>query len=106
MNDTPYFNAGDALKRTGEITFFNTVGERSAILRISKDGVWVNPDVPVEENARLFLDRIAYSIRDMVATAVAQEREACAQVVEEYPHWIGLTAKAEISNAIRARGNQ
>jgi hypothetical protein len=36
--------------------------------------------------------------------AVEREREACAKVVEEYPHWIGLTAKAEISNAIRARG--
>jgi len=38
--------------------------------------------------------------------AVEREREACAQVVEEYPHWIGLTAKAEISNAIRARGKR
>jgi hypothetical protein len=36
--------------------------------------------------------------------AVEREREACAKVVEDYPHWIGLTAKAEISNAIRARG--
>jgi hypothetical protein len=39
-----------------------------------------------------------------IRNAVEREREACAQVVEEYPHWIGLTAKAEISNAIRARG--
>jgi hypothetical protein len=38
--------------------------------------------------------------------AVEREREACAKVVEDYPHWIGLTAKAEISNAIRARGQQ
>jgi hypothetical protein len=38
--------------------------------------------------------------------AVQREREACAKVVEEYPHWIGLTAKAEISNAIRARGER
>jgi hypothetical protein len=36
--------------------------------------------------------------------AVLAEREACAQVVEEYPHWLGMTAKAEIANAIRARG--
>jgi len=34
----------------------------------------------------------------------ADEREVCAQVVEEYPHWLGMTAKAEIANAIRARG--
>jgi hypothetical protein len=37
--------------------------------------------------------------------AVLAEREACAQVVEEYPHWLGMTAKAEIANAIRNRGN-
>lgn len=35
----------------------------------------------------------------------ADEREACAKVVEEYPHWLGMTAKAEISNAIRVRSN-
>jgi len=37
--------------------------------------------------------------------AVEAEREACAQVVEEYPHWLGMTAKAEMANAIRTRGN-
>jgi hypothetical protein len=41
-----------------------------------------------------------------IRKAVQREREACAKVVEEYPHWIGLTAKAEISNAIRARGER
>jgi ABC-type dipeptide/oligopeptide/nickel transport system ATPase component len=39
------------------------------------------------------------------ACAIADEREACAQVVEEYPHWLGMTAKAEIANAIRNRRN-
>jgi hypothetical protein len=34
----------------------------------------------------------------------ADERDLCAQVVEEYPHWLGMTAKAEIANAIRNRG--
>ena len=34
----------------------------------------------------------------------AKEREACAKVIENYLHWIGNTAKTEISNAIRARG--
>jgi hypothetical protein len=38
--------------------------------------------------------------------AVQSEREACAQVVEEYPHWLGMTAKAEIANAIRANQKQ
>jgi hypothetical protein len=39
-----------------------------------------------------------------IREAVERERKACAKIVEDYPHWIGLTAKAEISNAIRARG--
>jgi hypothetical protein len=47
------------------------------------------------------LDRL----EQLVALARADEREACAQVVEEYPHWLGMTAKAEIANAIRNRGN-
>ena len=41
-----------------------------------------------------------------IRKAVQREREACAKVVEEYPHWIGLTAKADISYAIRARGER
>jgi hypothetical protein len=44
-------------------------------------------------------------IKAFEALVRADEREACAQVVEEYPHWLGMTAKAEIANAIRSRGN-
>jgi hypothetical protein len=47
------------------------------------------------------LDRL----EQLVALARADESEVCAQVVEEYPHWLGMTAKAEIANAIRNRGN-
>jgi hypothetical protein len=40
------------------------------------------------------------------AKLIAQaEREACAKVIENYPHWVGKTAKTEISNAIRAEKN-
>jgi hypothetical protein len=46
------------------------------------------------------LDRL----EQLVTLVRADQREACAQVVEEYPHWLGMTAKAEIANAIRARG--
>ena len=45
-------------------------------------------------------------IAEAAQNSVLAEREACAKVVEDYPHWIGLTAKAEISNAIRARGER
>jgi hypothetical protein len=42
---------------------------------------------------------------NILTDALAAERKACAQVVEEYPHWLGMTAKAEIANAIRNRGS-
>jgi hypothetical protein len=38
--------------------------------------------------------------------AVSLEREACANLIEEYPEWVGINAKREIANAIRARGEQ
>jgi hypothetical protein len=38
--------------------------------------------------------------------AIRIECDACAKVIEEYPHWLGRTAKAEISAAIRARGEK
>jgi hypothetical protein len=38
--------------------------------------------------------------------AVSLEREACANLIEEYPEWVGINAKREIANAIRARGDQ
>jgi len=34
----------------------------------------------------------------------ADEREACAKLIEAYPVWIGDNAKREIAAAIRARG--
>lgn len=41
---------------------------------------------------------------ERLATAVARERERCAQVIEHYPHWIGGNAKREIAAAIRKVG--
>lgn len=43
-------------------------------------------------------------IHRLVELVRSEEREACARVVEDYPYWLGMTAKAEISNAIRALG--
>ena len=53
---------------------------------------------------RPHLDGIYTEALEAFAKLVAaKEREACAKVIENYPHWIGKTAKTEISNAIRAR---
>jgi hypothetical protein len=34
----------------------------------------------------------------------ADEREACADLIEVYPEWLGDNAKRDIAAAIRARG--
>lgn len=36
----------------------------------------------------------------------AAEREACAQVVEAYPYWLGRHARQDIAKAIRVRSGE
>jgi len=52
-----------------------------------------------------------YTVEQMMAWGKAcaeacaeREREACAELIEAYPEWLGANAKQEISAAIRARG--
>ena len=52
------------------------------ILRITKEGVWANPDVPVDEAAKKVLEAIDHNIKVLVQKAVEEEREACAKVCE------------------------
>ena len=68
-----------------------------ALVRADERNSW-----PAEMEA---MERQVNILTDALAQAKADEREACAQVIEEYPQWLGMTAKAEIANAIRARGN-
>ena len=53
------------------------------VLRLSKDGVWANPDIPVDKAAKLVLEAIDHNIKVLVEKAVADEREACAKVCDE-----------------------
>jgi hypothetical protein len=66
--------------------------------------------IELAREAGPFIEQILYSsfreqLKAFEALIRADERDLCAQVVEEYPHWLGMTAKAEIANAIRNRGN-
>ena len=45
-----------------------------------------------------------YELERFAALVAAAEREACARLIEEYQQWIGVNAKKEIAEAIRARG--
>ena len=44
------------------------------------------------------------ALEQIVAAARADEREACAKLIEEYPYWLGTVGKREIVATIRARG--
>jgi hypothetical protein len=66
------------------ITFRNEVGPGVEILRISKEGIWANPDVPVDQAAHAVLAAVESNIRELVQRAVEAEREACAKVCDEY----------------------
>ena len=75
------------------------------VLRLSKDGIWANPEVPADEAAKLVLEVIDYNIKVLVQKAVEEEREACARICE-IQSWDGPLAADDIAEAIRARGEK
>lgn len=91
---------------TGNIYFFGTAGNSTEVLRLSREGIWANPDVPVDEAAKLVLEAIDDNIKVLVQKAVEEEREACAylcdRVAEENRH---VDEQAELcAFVIRERG--
>ena len=93
---------------TNSIQFFKSVsnGPSIEVLRIYKDGIWVNPEVPVEEAAQAVLRALDNNIKQIVEREIQEEREACAKVCEtvgaEYDDQEIYAAWC--ANAIRARG--
>lgn len=64
------------------ITFRNEVGPGVEILRISKEGIWANPDVPVDQAAHAVLAAVEINIKELVQRAVEAERETCILMLE------------------------
>jgi hypothetical protein len=84
---------------------FHSGTPATEVLRLSKDGIWANPDIPVDDAAKLVLEAIDANIKVLVQKAVLAEREACAKVCEN--KWSTLTESKygeECADAIRARG--
>jgi hypothetical protein len=85
--------------------------EATEVLRLSRDGIWANPDIPADDAAKLVLAAIDSNIKVLVQKAVEAEREACAKVCEagidmwsnEY-HEEWNDACEDRAKAIRARG--
>jgi hypothetical protein len=97
------------------ITFRNEVGPAVEVLKISKEGVWANPNVPVDQAAQTVLNAIDRNIKLLVEKAVEQEREACAQICDAKADAEYATGKVDhnemgwtqaCAEAIRARGER
>ena len=101
-------DVGIGTQPTANICFFGTNANNSTeVLRLSKDGIWANPDIPVDEAAKLVLAAMEWNIKVLVDKAVADEREACAKVCYELP-WKDMghiPSNLAFAAAIRARGN-
>ena len=52
------------------------------VMRLSRDGVWINPDLKPGEAAQAVLNSIDAQIKVLVERAVQAEREECAKVCE------------------------
>ena len=87
-------------QQTGSIQFL--MGDSTEVLRISRDGITANPDVPVDEIAKRVLELLEWHIKLLVQRAAEAEREACAKVCDDWP--TGRDDVYLIGKAIRARG--
>ena len=93
---------------------FHSGTPATEVLRLSKDGIWANPEIPADDAAKLVLEAIDANIKVLVQKAVLDEREACAKVCDDLPappyvscddESVWDVATLECGDAIRARGN-
>ena len=90
-----------------DIIQFHSGTPATEVLRLSKDGIWANPEIPADDAAKLVLEAIDDNIKILVQKAVLAEREACAKVADLVASEIDDTngTATYIAAAIRARGN-
>jgi hypothetical protein len=91
---------------TNHITFLTPKGEfeHTEVMRITRDGVFVNPAVSVDDAARTVLDALDDQIKVLVQKAVEDEREACAKVCDRLGDEYADANAADCAFAIRERG--
>ena len=88
----------------GAIAFhINSSG--AEVMRIARDGVWANPDIPADEAAKLVLGALDRYIKELVKRVVEDEREACAKTCEARS-LRDDDMGAILARAIRARGEE
>lgn len=72
------------------------------VLRLSKDGVWANPDIPADEAAKLVLVALDINIKALIDKAVKAERDRFALECIDLVAFYG--GPVELEASIRARG--
>lgn len=94
----------EALKPYAENSIQFYADQATQVMRLSKDGVWVNPDITPDAAAQAVLNALDVNIKVLVQKAVEAEREACAKVCDELQS-IPATEPRHCAEDIRARGN-
>ena len=71
----------------GNITFL--AGNHTELFRISRDGIWAHPDVPVDETAQKVIEALDSYIKELVQRAVEAERDRCILMLERLHEQVG-----------------
>lgn len=79
-------NLGIGTQPTSNICFFGTHADNhTEVLRMSKDGIWANPDIPIDEAAKLVLATMDFNIKVLVDSAVNDKLDDIAKKIEAMP---------------------
>ena len=93
---------------------FHINSSDAEVMRIARDGIWANPDIPADDAAKLVLGALDRYIKELVKRVVEDEREACAlqalegtgEPVQTKTLEILRMERQRIADAIRARGEK
>lgn len=101
MTDEDIIATGESYSVTGHTFTPNSFVfggmDNIEIMRLSRDGVWVNPDIPVDDAAKA----VIAALDGYIKSFILQENEACAQLVEK--SYRGIYDSSTCAAAIRAR---
>jgi hypothetical protein len=81
---------------------FHSGTPATEVLRLTKDGVRANPDIPADDAAKLVLEVIDHNIKILVQKAVLAEREACIKAADD--QWV-RNPNVSGGDAIRERSS-
>ena len=82
----------------GEISSITMHSDSKEVMKITRDGIWVNPDVSVDEAAKTVLAAIDKNILFLLEKERERERERCAKLCDA--PWTSSTGMI-LASAIR-----